>query len=232
MGDYPENTIVGIEAAIAAGVDGVEIDVRASADGVAVLMHDATLERTTGDPRAPGALTSSELRALEVADPHGGVGSQPVPDLAQALATVSGRCELFIEIKEPGVEAAVASAVRAAGAAGWCWVWAFDPAVARASRRLLPEVPVALNVGPGSGERYGYDSHLDVAVREGCAAVSLAHSMVEGSAVRDARRRGLLTFTWTVDHRTDLDRVLGAGVDGICSNFPARVVAALSSAST
>ena len=71
MGLCPENTIVGIEAAIGSGVDGVEIDVRVTRDGVPVLMHDASLDRTTGDARDVEAVTLGELRELSVIDPHG-----------------------------------------------------------------------------------------------------------------------------------------------------------------
>ena len=86
MGLRPENTIVGIEAAIAAGVDGVEIDLHATLDGVPVLMHDDSLARTTGDARGVEEVTLDELRALSVLDPHGSVGPQPVPTFAEALA--------------------------------------------------------------------------------------------------------------------------------------------------
>ena len=110
MGLCPENTIVGIEAAIASGVDGVEIDVRATRDGVLVLMHDASLERTTGDPRDVEAVTLDELRALRVLDPHGDVGPQPVPTFAEALQATAAT-HLVIEVKQTGIE----ELVRASG---------------------------------------------------------------------------------------------------------------------
>src|SRR5690606_12885318 len=121
MGSMPENSLAGIAAALRDGADGVEIDVRATADGVPVLLHDATLERTAADPREVSALTLDELRAVRVL-PAGGVEGERVPTLAEALAAVGGRTVLVIEVKQAGIEGVVAEAVRTAGADSWCWV--------------------------------------------------------------------------------------------------------------
>ncbi len=223
MGATPENTLAGIDAALGDGVDGIEVDARATRDGTVVLMHDASLERAVGDPRELSQLSIEELAALRVLDPHRTAGPQPVPTLADALACVDGSCMLVIEVKERGIEEAIAKTLRAANAAGWCWIWAFDPSVGLAFRAALPEVPVALNVGPRSAERFGFGSHVDVATRAGFAAVSLAHAMVNEQATAEARRRGLAVYTWTVDERADIERVLNAGVDAVCTNFPRRV---------
>ncbi|MFN8638633.1 MAG: glycerophosphodiester phosphodiesterase family protein [Dehalococcoidia bacterium] len=138
MGTRPENSLEGIAAALEDGVDAIEVDVRASRDGVAMLLHDASLARTHGDAHALAALTAGEARALGV------------PTLADALAAVAGRATLCIELKERGLEVAVARDVRSASAAAWCWTWAFDPSVASACREVLPEAPAALNVSARS----------------------------------------------------------------------------------
>lgn len=211
MGTAPENSLEGIAAALAEAVDGIELDVRASKDGAPMLLHDATLARTLSDGRSLSALAGAEARALGV------------PTLEAALAAVSGRATLYIEVKERGLGQAVARAVRAADAAGWCSIWAFDPEVARESRAALPEVPVALNVGPGSSVRYGYGSPIEECARSGFAGISLDHRLVTPELVREAHRRGLLVFSWTVDETAEIEHVLDAGVDGVCGNFPPRI---------
>lgn len=221
MGTMPENTLAGVDQAILEGAAGVEIDVRATRDGEIVLLHDASLERTTGDPRDLADVTLEELSAVRVSPLHAYAEPQPVPTLAQTLERIDGRAILVIEIKQPGVEAAVARIVRAAGATERCWIWAFDPAVCVASRRELPEVPVALNVGPGSGERFGFDSYLEFAERERLAAVSLAHAMVDADEVARAHERGLAVYTWTVNEPADIERVRDASVDAICGDTAA-----------
>ena len=227
MGTMPENTLAGIDAAIAEGVDGVEIDVRATRDGRVVLLHDATLKRTTGDPRVLVDVSADELAAVRTRPIHG-VAAQPVPSLAETLDRVAGRVILVIEVKQRGIQEAVAAEVRAAAAAEWCWIWAFDPEVAIACRAALPEVPVGLNLSRGSLERYGYTGDaVPLAVRQGFAALSLSHDLVDEGRVRAIHRRGLAAYTWTVDEASDLARVRDAGVDAICSNFPPRVDVAI-----
>lgn len=227
MGTCPENTLAGIDAALADGVDAIECDVRATADGVVVLLHDETLGHTTGDPRPLADVVAADLEAsVRVRDPFGRLEPQPVPTLAEALARIDGRAILAIEIKEAGIEERVADIVRAANAVEWCWVWAFDPRVAQASRLALPEVPVALNVSAASFERLP-EPYVDITVRLGLAAVSLEHRLVDAGSVETARRRGLAVYTWTVDEYTDIERVRSAGVDAICGNFPDRTRAAL-----
>ncbi len=226
MGTLPENTIAGIDAAIADGVDGVEIDVRATADGVPVLLHDALLARTSGDPRAVAAVALKELRSVRVDDPRGSVGPQPVPTLAEALARTAGRSLLVIEVKQPGIETAVARAVRAAEGAR-CWVWSFRLDVCETYRDELPGVPVTLLVPPASGGRVGANGALEAAERAALAAVSLAHRLVDRPTVDDAHRRGLEVYAWTVNEPADIERVCNAGVDAIVGDYPSRIAEVL-----
>ncbi|MDP6605173.1 MAG: glycerophosphodiester phosphodiesterase [Dehalococcoidia bacterium] len=231
MGTQPENTLAGIGAAINDGVDAIEVDVRATADGVPVLMHDASLRRTTGDSRDVAAVTLAELGASRVAGPAGEpgdeAGSQPqpqaVPSLAAALAAVNGLCTLVLEVKQAGIEQAVAAAVRDAGAQQWCWLWSFDPWVAAAAAQALPTVPVSLLAAAGSGKRFGIDSPTQTAAAAGFAGLSLEHSTVTDTSVAEAHELGLAVYTWTVNEDKDIRRVLEAGVDGVCGNYPLRI---------
>lgn len=221
MGTMPENTLAGIDAAIADSVDAIEIDVRATRDGVPVLLHDADLARVAGDPRDATTLSLEELRAARLLPKPAGAEPQGVPTLTEALARVAGRAILVIEVKQRGVEAAVARAVTDARASEWCWIWSVDPTIGRACRAVLPEVPFGLNVSPGSLEQFGERGDpVELCVRSGFAAISLHHPLVSAASVRQAHRRGLAVYTWTVDAESDIERVWRAGVDGICGNVP------------
>ena len=228
MGTCPENSLAGIEAALADGVDAIECDVRATADGSPVLMHDATLERTTGDSRLLSEVTGADLASnVRVRDPFGRLKPQRVPTLAEALTRVEGRTTLVIEVKERGIEERVAAAVREAQAADWCWIWTFDPDIGAACRAVLPEVPVALNVGSGTTPR-GLDAwYVGTAVEAGFAAISVDYSLADALTVEAAHAEGLAVYAWTVDEVADIRRVATAGVDGICGNFPDRIRAVL-----
>jgi len=102
----PENTIPSFEEAVRLGAGIVEFDVRLSRDGVAVVMHDPTVDRTTEGTGAVHELTASELSSL-----NAGTETEPtpVPTLAEVLACVSGRAAIAVEIKnipgEPAFEA-------------------------------------------------------------------------------------------------------------------------------
>lgn len=220
MGTCPENTLGGIRAAIEARVDGIEVDVRAARDGTPMLLHDASLERTTGDPRLLAEVAPASARRRLVRGPEGRPGEEGVPTLAAALRAVAGRCLLVIEVKEPGLGPAVATRVRAERAAEWCWIWSFWPEIVAELRAALPEVPVSLNVGAPTP----VDAAIREAVRLGAAGISLQHSLVTPRVVRDARRRGLSVYTWTVNDRRVARAMIAADVDAVCSDFPERTV--------
>lgn len=115
---HPENSLAAIRAAGA--FDVVEIDARVAADGGIVVMHDDTLLRTTGDPRAVADVPGCEIRALRLrhggGGPEAGLSEERVPGLAVALAAGPGL--LFdLDAKDPAEAEAVARVAVAAGAA-------------------------------------------------------------------------------------------------------------------
>jgi glycerophosphoryl diester phosphodiesterase len=91
----PENSLLAVERAIAAGHQVVEIDVRRTADGGLVLLHDETFARMAGDDRAPEAMTLAEIGALKLRDRDGGAGNavtgETVPSLEALFALTRGR---------------------------------------------------------------------------------------------------------------------------------------------
>src|SRR5688572_30548440 len=114
--EAPENTLAALRRAWELGAESSEIDVRLSADGAVVLMHDDTTERTGAVDRAVRDQTLAELRALDVgAWKAPGYRGERIPTLAEALdATPPGRM-LFVELKTGAADAsAVAAAILAA----------------------------------------------------------------------------------------------------------------------
>ncbi len=95
----PENGLAAITRSIGAGVAVLEVDVALSADGVPVLMHDRTLDRTTTGRGPVAGLRLGELQALQLRDPAGALTAGTVPTLQQALATASGRAVVMLDIK-------------------------------------------------------------------------------------------------------------------------------------
>ena len=215
-GHAPENTLAGIRAALQIGADAIEVDVQASADGVPVLMHDLTLDRTTNGSGGLASLTLKQLQALDA-------GGEPVPTFAQALEMTRGRALLVAEIKRPGCERALAEVIRAAEALSDVMVWSFLPPALEAMRQAEPKVPGALLIAPqGMGN---WPSMQDRALRLDLQAVSVFHLNLDAGIIAQARRRGLAVYAWTADTERDIQRLLDLGVDGIVTNYPERALA-------
>jgi len=229
----PENTIAAFDLGLAAGADGLELDVRLSADGIPVVVHDATLDRTTDASGPVSARTAEELARVDAGCRFAGdVGAFPfrgrsigVPALVDVLRRypqVPTIVELKVDTEDCGIR--VAQAVRAAGAAERVCVAGYGSRSARGAREALPEsgasacdaeVRRALRCSllgwPLRGGAYhGYQ----VPERSGWLRV------VSPRFVRRAHRAGLAVEVWTVDTQPDMERLLSWGVDGLISNRP------------
>lgn len=109
-GLFPENTLVAVRGALDRGADAVEVDVRLTRDGIPVLMHDPTVDRTTNGVGAVNSLTFEQVKRLDACskfDPA--LGPCIVPTLKDALQAVRGRGMLIIELKGPFSTSALAS---------------------------------------------------------------------------------------------------------------------------
>jgi len=217
-GHAPANTLQGVRKAIELGSDAIEVDVQTSADGVPVLMHDLTVDRTTGGSGAVAEMPLDELRALDI-------GGEPVPTLAEVLALTKDSVLLVMEIKQPGIEESVSRVVDEANAAGEVMTWSFFPNALEGMRAADPGLPSALLVAPeGVGS---WPVMRERALRIGAQGVSVFFLGIDDRITEDCRRSGLALYSWTADQPEQIAKLIEQGVDGICTNFPDRAVAAL-----
>jgi glycerophosphoryl diester phosphodiesterase len=156
----PENTLAAFEAALWAGADLLELDVHLDADGVPVVLHDATLDRTTDTRGAVGQLSSAAVRAADAGAWFSpAFAGQRVPTLREVadVAARFPRAGLLVEFKgawSPAAGAGAVASLRAAGVAGRSVVQSFDRSTVAALRDVAPDVPRALLVlhpGPPLG---------------------------------------------------------------------------------
>jgi len=219
-GEAPANTLAGVRRCLDASADGMEIDVQLTADGVPVLMHDTTVDRTTN---LRGPLAHLSFAELQGSDAGNG---EPVPSLDQVLDAVAGRLVVMCELKStPGDPArdercvdAVAAVIRQHGAERWTAVHSFNPEMVGRARRAGPRVSCALIVPPVTHE--ALDAAMDQVLIRGGQAVSLEQHCVDAAAVARARQRQLRMWSWTADLPEDWARLRAAGVDGIITNVP------------
>jgi glycerophosphoryl diester phosphodiesterase len=196
----PENTLRAFDAALAVpGCDGVEFDVRLSADGVPVLLHDDTLARVQGRPERVDQVSA---RALE------DVG---VPSLAEALAGIPHRAQLDIELKGPHDRTVVEvlAAGRGPGLVN-AVVSSFEPETLERVGGLAPAWPRWLNSWDLSMATIRRAAEL------GCRVISVDFHVIDRGSIAAARANGLEIAAFTVRRRDTFGRLQRLGVIAAC----------------
>jgi glycerophosphoryl diester phosphodiesterase len=210
-----ENTLPSFMRARELGADGVEVDVRMTADGALAVHHD---------PVVPGVGTVAELAASAL--------PPSVPLLAAALDVCTGMV-VNIEIKdlpgEPGFDPdsriadAVVDLVRGAGRASTVVISCFWPATLETVRRADPDLATGLLLAPW----FDPDQAVATALDHGCTAIHPHVDLVGAALVDRAHRADLDVATWTVNDRAALLSVAEAGVDTVISDDVALATATL-----
>lgn len=210
-GHTPENTVKAIQAGIALGVDFIEIDVRRTADGALVILHDETVNRTTNGKGRIDHMSLREAKQLTVGT------DESIPTLEEAISACAGRTGLLLELKVTGVARQTVETVQEAGFATpviyasflhdeLTQVQMFDPNAPRmALFATLPRHPVARILTLGT-------SH-----------VGFRYDKASRRLIEDFHRVDRLVCVYTVDHPRDIRHVLSLGVDGVISNYPDRI---------
>ncbi len=265
-GLFPENTIAGFRATAAIGVDSMELDVAVTADGVAVVSHDPTLDPDL--TRSPDGgwidrpdmvireMTLAEIRRYDVGRirpgsalerrfpaqvPHDGAGMPTLEEVFRALPgmrihaeikTLADRPELTVS---PAVMAeAIIAAATATGALGRLAVRSFDWRGLAYLGAAHPMIPLVWLTSPGEAKAPGLWWDMPDHAGSTPAAVARAagrpagwqpawaphHNGLTQAAIAEAHALGLLVMPWTVDDAGDIDRLIGWGVDGICTDRP------------
>lgn len=221
-GHAPENTLAGVRAALALGADAMEIDVRLTRDGVPVLLHDSTVDRTTDGEGRLDDLSLRQARRLDAGD--GNVLSLSkggrIPTLREVLDEVAGRMLVVLEIKAADIEEPVLDVVRRAKALDWCVVHSFRPAVVERIRRLEPRMPCSLLTGGENVVDWG--QLFSFALSLNAQGVAIHHEAVTEELARAAHLRELRVSAWTANKRDDVRRAAACGVDAITTDYPDR----------
>jgi glycerophosphoryl diester phosphodiesterase len=217
--------------AIDEGADGVELDVRLTSDGVAVVFHDTTLERATGgaDVRAVDEVAYADLPRIEA--------GFRIPRLVEVLDAMRGRI-VNVEIKADVAPTSMlgkvpdrlllvrlaAAAVKEARHDGVVFS-SFDPLSVLALCAVAPRVPRAILVGmktPRAG------TALPLALRYAIVAAHLDESLVTAARVERLLRSDLRIAAWTVNDPSRAVRLVQLGVRWIITDAPGRIVGAFS----
>lgn len=213
----PENTVEAIILAAEMGADGVELDVRMTADGHLVLCHDDSL---AGLPLAVSSL--DELRKVDLA------GSR-IPTLEEALEAAKD-LYLNLELKRPGPGRLDAFAGRlmseVSAFRGRLLVTSFFPPVLTA---VASGLPTRASLGVLSGARYDPDGSFAMgeASSRGYAVALPEEPAVSAGSIQAIHSAGLEVITWTVDDPNRIEQLAAWGIDGIITNEPDRALETL-----
>ena len=219
---FPENTLESFEQAAAEGAQMIELDVIHSADGVLVVMHDASVERTTDGVGCVGDLTVAELKAFDAAEgtPLAGTGVT-IPTLDEVLAATDLDINIEIKVNDGAcsttdraqVAADVVAAIAADTSGRWFVVSSFDADALTAVQDVDPEVYLGLLTlvpeDAALAEERGFDALnvLSVNVRDRDDADAI-------------RAHGLDVVVWTENGAPAIDNHMTTGVDMIISDDP------------
>jgi len=230
----PENTLSSFLRALEVGADSVELDVQLTRDGRLVVIHDATLDRTTTGQGPVASHSLEEIRALSAGYPalySDRYADEKIPTLDEAFELLRGRARVLIEIKpesvsheDDGIEARVVEAVRRAEMTEHVGVASFHPLALVRCRHLAPELPRAVLFAPSVEAAGMVAIGLDIE-----AALVLPHkSMLDDALAAEIKGAGLHLGTWVVDDPAELDSLAGFGLTGVATNDPGALLAHLS----
>ena len=221
-GSAPENTLAAFKKALEIGVDAVELDLHGTADGEIVVIHDATLDRTTD---RHGHINETTVETIQSADAGGWFDAEfagePVPTLTEALACIGKETIAVLEIKDPLIAEAVVAKIHETETLGAAVVISFHTAVLQTIRALEPRIATGWLIG-GFNKRVSPIALCQQLGELGSNLLNVNYELITAEFAYEVRRRGIALWCWTVDDIACMREMQTFGVQGITSNYPER----------
>jgi glycerophosphoryl diester phosphodiesterase len=215
-GYEPENTILSFKKALQLGVDIIEFDVRKSLDGKLVIIHDATVNRTTNGTGAVADMTFEQLRKLDA-----GKGQQ-IPTLQEVLDFVERKVRVNVEIKAVDAVSELANIVHDyITKKGWrptdFLISSFHFSALQEFHQLMPTIQLMLLFSKIPNNRLELVHSIPVQM-VAISAVSISKKIVD-----QMHSNNISVIVFTINDPKEIEHMKDLGVDGICSNYPDRV---------
>jgi glycerophosphoryl diester phosphodiesterase len=230
----PENTMAAFANGLSLGSDGIECDVHLSRDGVPVVIHDSTLDRTTGASGPVGALDTADLARVDAGyrfrGPNGDFPFRDrrigVPPLEEVLETFPD-VRVIIEMKEgePALARAVAKLVRKAAAVDRVCVGSFYRRGLEVIRAEAPEIATSASEDEARWTLYRSWCRWPLSSRRPYFAFQVPERagrlrVVTPPFLAQAHRDGARVDVWVVDAEDDIKRLFAWGIDGVITDRP------------
>ncbi len=231
----PSNTLIAFENAVALGVDVLEMDVHSTNDGVLVLIHDDTVDRTTDGTGRVNDFTLAELQQLDAGEywtaddgattPYRGQGVR-IPTLEEVL-TAFPQMKFNIEIKqvEPSIASSLCETLRAHDLTDRALIASFHPTAMNEFRAACPEVATSMVEDEIRPFFILNTIFLGALYNPPGAAFQVPEysgslHVLTPRFVRGAQANNVAVHPWTIDDPADMERFLDMGVDGIITDRP------------
>ncbi|WP_277207819.1 glycerophosphodiester phosphodiesterase [Isoptericola croceus] len=218
----PQNTLAAFEAAWRAGAPALELDVRRTADGVPVVIHDPIVDRVSDGVGAVEALDAAAVRGLDAGSRFSPVyGGQRIPTFAEAITFLAARpgMDLLCEYKGLWASEELAptiAAIDAAGLAGRTVVQGFSQETVEALRTAAPHLPRGFLCDAAPADLFAVAERLEVVTVNPSVAAVLA----DPGLVTTAHSRGMRVMPWTSNETSEWEGLVAAGVDAIITDRP------------
>ena len=203
----PENTLLSIERAMDIGVDAVEIDVHLSKDKELVVIHDATVDRTTNGTGPVSSYTVQEIKGLDA-----GKG-EAIPTLQEVIDLIDRRAMLVIELKEEGTERSVVDLIIRNNLFDKSCIISFWHRLVKTVKEMDSRIKTGVLL-------VGSPVDACIATQASADALVMKYSFVDQEFVKIAHEKGLKVFIWNIDDQDLLRPYVDMGVDAIGTNDP------------
>lgn len=215
-----ENTLRGMQMAIAWGADGIECDVQSSHDGELVVFHDHSLDRLTNGSGLVAEHTLEELKSF-----HMGEGEQ-IPTLAEVLALLRSQPQFIInlDVKVQGIEETVLKEIQSQILLDRTLVSSDVTQVLRKIRELNEDIKT------GWIYEYNHENPVKEAKKIGCTALHPRLDLVSAELRQASQQQGLMLSPWSINSEVDMRRFIALGVDWIITDNPPRLLRLLNRA--
>jgi len=228
-GHAPENTMAAFRRAVELGARFIETDLQITRDAQVIAIHDLMLDRTTSGKGQVHLLTLEQIRALDAGAWFGGgeasFSGERVPALEEILEFAKEQDVIFyLEIKSGsawGIEHAVVAALREQNASARVVILSFDPGSIESVRQLDSTMMTGFLCEQPSGDL------VERTVRVGARQLVARGDLLTPSVVDKAHQAGLQLVAWTINEPEQMRRLVAAGVDGIITDFPERLLSVL-----
>lgn len=223
-GHAPENTLAAFKKAVTLGATFIETDLQLTRDARFVAIHDDSVDRTTNGKGKVHEQTLATLRKLDAGSWFGSeFTGERIPTLEEVLGFSKKQDVVFyLELKPGGSwggEHALVGALRESGEIARSVVISFDPTILANLRRIEPTLMTGVS----------YDGQLanllGTAVEIGARQIVVRGDLVTPSMIAEAHRKDLQVVCWTINNSAHIRLLTAAGVDGIMSDYPERLVA-------